>query len=252
MSYPSQPSYTPPYGQPPAPRQTNLWLVGGAIIAVLVVIMGVTLFIFQQNKTSDEGGGADPTTSEAEPTEEEPTEEEPTDEEPTAEEPTDDGGGGDTTAFSEDTCSTFDLSPFEEVIGGSIDPTQTSTSAFSSGATGSVTCRFYTAEFWHLKIYVDVTDDAEFNIGWVETEQVNQAELEGYEVTDYTELGDAGYMSNSEDTSYQLILIDVAVANIELETEVSIDPSRHDEEEAIAMLEDFLTEAYLKFAGYEQ
>ncbi|WP_211253058.1 hypothetical protein, partial [Glycomyces tenuis] len=202
----------------------------------------------QRSDDSTEGGSGGPSTS----AEESATEEEPTEEEPTEEEPTDDGGGGDATGFSEDICTTYDLSTFEEVLGDEIDPDQTYTSASSSGETGSVSCNFYTKDYWSLRLYVDVTDDPEFNIGWVEDEQVSQAEDGTYEVTDYTALGDTGYMAKSTDTSsYQTILINVAVANIELEAEASIDPAVHDADAAVAMLEDLLSELYVSFAGYE-
>ncbi|WP_026925060.1 hypothetical protein [Glycomyces arizonensis] len=247
MSYPSQPSYTPPYGQPQPPRQNNLWLIGVAVIVVLIIIMTVTLLIIQRSDDStDTGGGTDPTTSaEADPT----TEDEPTTEETTP----DDGGdtGGEFAGFTEETCSAYDLATFEDVMGEPVDPSQTYTSASSSGETGTVSCYFYTESYWTVSIYVDVTDDPEFNIGWVEDEQVTQTEDANLEVTDYTAIGDAGYMSISDDPSYQTILIDVAVSNIEISVDTTIDTAQQDTDAAVAMVEDLLNQSYTLFAEYE-
>ncbi|GAB3650352.1 hypothetical protein [Glycomyces tarimensis] len=249
MSYPSQPSYTPPYGQPQTPRQNNLWLVCGAIIAVLLVVLTVILFIVQRTAGDDTaaGSGGESTT----PTEEAATSEEG-DPEPTEEEATPDGGGtGEAAGFDEATCDAYDLTKFEEVIGASVDPDETYTSASSSGETGSVNCQFYTDDlFWHLTIDVNVGSDPDYNIEYIQDDIEYWSDSEGYEVEEY-DYGDAGYMYKYGDPTYQKLNINVAVSNIEIEVSTWIDNTTHDYDAAVEMLHASLEEAHGYFAEYE-
>lgn len=240
MSYPSQPQYTPPYGQPPQKQgNNNLWMIGGTVIAVLAILMTVILVLVQQGSDSDEAG--DPSQTEGT----DGSQSEGTEEETSAE--VEEASG-----FNDDVCQTYDMTSFEEVFGEAPDPNESYTSASSSGETGSLTCSFYTSDYDFASIYVDVTNDAEFNIGWVEDNKQSYSDDSDYEVTDYTELGDAGYMRVYASGSTETIAINVAVQNIEIEAEATIYLEDQDHDEAVAMVEDLLMQGYLKFAGYEQ
>ncbi|GAB3235064.1 hypothetical protein GCM10027447_32600 [Glycomyces halotolerans] len=240
MSYPSQPSYTPPYGQPQPqpPRQTSLWLIGGAVIAVLIVVMTVTLLIVQRTAGSTEaGGGTDPTTPEQEPSSE-AVETTPEDE-PTPEETGDDGG--DTTesaGFTEQTCGAFDLSGFEEVFGSAIDPDETSTSSSSSGDTGSLSCTFADDDYNTASIYVSSYGDADSTMEYLEDDREYWDNDEDYNVTDYTEFGDAGYHSVFGEDISQKREIHVVIGKLDIQVDTWIYVDDHDAAKADALLAD--------------
>jgi hypothetical protein len=249
MSYPSQPSFTPPYGQPPAPRQTNLWLVGTAIIVALIVIMTVTLLILQntQDESTEGGDGGDPTTAAEETTEEEPTEEEPTEEEPTEEEPT----GGEAAGFSEETCGAFDPSNFESLYGEALDPDETYSSASSSGDTGSLSCTFNSPDYDTVSIYVYAWNDADGALEWMEDDREYWGGESDYTVTDYTAVGDAGFhVVFGEGDDYQKRGIHIVAGALEIEVEAWIYESEHGTEEADEYLQTVAEEALAMFADY--
>ena len=243
MSYPSQPQYQYPYGQPPQKQGNNLWMIGGTVIAVLAVLMTVILVLVHQNANSNVAD--DPTEDIEEETTSEGEETTPAGEEETT------PAGEEVSGFTEAVCDTYDLTSFEELFGAGPDPDRTITSATSAGATGSVNCSFSTADYDSASIYVDVTSDAEYNIEWIEDEREIYADAD-YEITDYDELGDAGYMRVYSVGSVETIGIAVAIQNIEVEVDITIVLDKHGHDEGVAVAEDLLMQGYLKFAGYEQ
>ncbi|MCH7232355.1 hypothetical protein L0U85_16055 [Glycomyces sp. L485] len=252
MSYPSQPSYTPPYGQPQPPRNTNLWLVGSAIIAVLVVIMTVTLLIIQRTEGSaTAGGGEDPQTSsgnESTATEEETTEEETTEGDDVEESAGD--GGGEYAGLKEETCDAYDLSAFEEYFGASLDADDTYRSASTSGDSGSVYCSFYTDEYDSLTISVYVEDDAEWARDFFDSDKEYREEDSDYEVSDYSDLGDAGYVSVYVDDSYESHELRVISGKIDVKVSSAIYSDESDRGEMPPMLAAHAAQAFDLFAAY--
>lgn len=253
MSYPSQPSYTPPYGQPQPPnRSNNLWLGGAAIIVVLIIIMTVTLLIVQRSGDDSATSGDGGTTEEPPAT----TEEEPTDEGPTTEEttgPPDDGGddnGSEPAGFSEATCNAFDLSLFEELYDEDVDPDQTHTSASSSSNTGSLSCNFYTEDYDSSSVAVSAVGGAEYAVEWLEGDREFWDAEDGYEVTDFTAVGDDGFHTVYGGEGYQKRAITIIVGALHINVNTWIYPDEQDPDEADEYLQDLCEQAAAMFADY--
>ncbi|THV42096.1 hypothetical protein [Glycomyces buryatensis] len=249
MSYPpTQPSYPNPYGQqqpqPPQQQGNNLWLIGVTVIVVLAVIMAVVLLIVQRSNDSNQGGGGDPTTA-PESSAEETTEggDDPTD---GGDEPVTDGEA----TLAESDCELYDTSGFEELIGDEVDPDESSTSASTSGDTANISCSFYTSNYDTLRLYVDVTDDSDFNIGWVEDMQDSYAEDDTYTVEDYTTYGDTGYTHESTSYDYTTIGINLAISNIEVEATTMMEESEYDRDAAIAVLDGMIAQVETYYAAH--
>lgn len=255
MSYPSQPSYTPPYGQPQPPRQTNLWLVGGTLVLVVAIVLAVVLIIFQRANETTEGSGGDPdTTSEAAPT---------TDE---GEETTDDGDdtggsgdggdtGGDTggefAGFSESTCGAFDMAKYEELFSEAPDPSQSYTSASSSGNTGSLICSYYNSDYDSSTLSVMAWSDAAAAMDWWEGDKEFLEDDSGYVITDFTAVGDAGYHEVfGEGDTYQKRAVGIVVGAVQIDVEVWIYPQEHDTAAADEYLQSLAEQAATAFADY--
>lgn len=258
MSYPSQPSYTPPYGQPQPPRQTNLWLVGGTLVLVVAIVLAVVLIIFQRANESTEGSGGDPdTTSEAAPTDD-------------GDETTDDGDdggddtggsgdggdtGGDTggefAGFSESTCGAFDMGKYEELFSEAPDPSQSYTSASSSGNTGSMTCSYYNSDYDSSTLSVMAWSDAEAAMDWWEGDKEYLEADSGYVITDYPAVGDAGYHEVfGEGDIYQKRAVGIVVGAVQIDVEVWIYPDEHDADVADEYLQSLAEQAATMFADY--
>lgn len=253
MSYPSQPQFTPPYGQPPQ-RQggNNLWMIGGTVIAVLAVIMTVVLVLVQQNAGSQNqagGGGQTEDTQESEPTGEETGEQEPTEEEPTEEEPTSDDSGstGDPAGFDESTCDAFDLGPFEDLFGVPAEhPDDTDVTAEST----YLMCYYTSADYDSLKVSVTSYTDAD---SVMETHEYNREyweDHEDYEVTDYTEVGDAGFHSVFGSAGSQLRELEFVIGKLMFSIEIWIYTDKHDADLTDETLTDYAEQAEAFFTQY--
>lgn len=243
MSYPSQPSYTPPYGQPQPPnRSNNLWLGGTAIIIVLIVVMTVTLLILQRSNsgsTTGDGGTEEPAaTAESEPTAEDTTEP-PEDEDDDG----DDDGGTAPAGFTEDTCSAFDLALFEEIYGTRIKPSQTHASASSSGDTGTLNCNFYTADADTTTVSVSALNDADSAVEWLEGDKEFWGAEDGYEVTDFTDIGDDGYHVVFGEEGYQKRGLTVIAGALYVDVSIWIDLDEHDPSDADEYLQEVCEQA---------
>jgi len=252
MSYPSQPSYTPPYGQPQPPRQTNLWLVGGTIIVVVAIILTVTLVIFQRATGSDEGDGGDLSAGGDQSSESE--QEEPTADEPTEDEPTGGDDGGDTAGeyagFDESTCEAFDMTKFTELYEATPDPDETYTSASSSGDTGNLSCTFYSG-FDTSTVSVMAWSDASGAMGWWEDDKAFWEEEPDYELTELTDLGDAGYhLVFGEEGSYQKRSVSVVSGALEFEVDCWISSDQKDPALADEYLQDMGEQILTMFTEY--
>jgi hypothetical protein len=252
MSYPSQPSYTPPYGQPQPPRQTNLWLVGGTIIVVVAVILTVTLVIFQRAAGSDEEDGddliADDQSSQSDQVE--PTEDEPTEDPGGGDDPTEDIG--EPAGFAETTCGAFDMAKFTELYEVVPDPDETYTSASSSGDTGNLSCTFYSDDFDTSKISIMAWGDPSSAMDWWESDKEFWEDEPDYELTDFDDLGEAGYhLVFGEDGSYQKRSLNIVSGALEFEVDCWIASDRKDPALADEYLQDMAEQILTMFAEYE-
>ncbi len=252
VSYPSQPSYTPPYGQPQPPsRSGNLWLGGAAIIIVLIVIMTVTLLIIQRSSggsTTGDGGTEEPADTAESPAEDttSPTEDDDGDDDDEG----DDDGGPEQAGFYEDTCSDFDLSLLEELYDAQIDPGETHTSASSSGDTGTLICNFYTENFDSASVSVSAVGGADYAVDWLEGDREYWGAEDDYEITDFTEVGDDGYHTVFGDEGYQKRAVTVIAGALYVDTSLWIYPDEHDPSDADEYLRDVCEQALAMFADY--
>lgn len=246
MSYPSQPGYqTSPYGQPQSPQHNNLWMIGGAILVVLVIIMTVILLVVQQTAGKDSAdGGEDPTGGS---------------DESGGSDSGDDGGddGGDTSGggsieINAEACDAFDMTKFEETFGTFI-PEDTYVSASTSGGLASLSCSFYGPDVNSVSVYVTDYDDASYVLDSVESDADYYGTEQGYEISEYNEIGDAGSMYTLTDTDlgYKTINIHVAAGSLDLKVSTSLwDDGGIDEAAATETLEDFLKQSETLFADY--
>lgn len=249
MSYPSQPQFTPPYGQPPQRQANNLWLIGGSVIAVLAIIMAVTLMIVQQTADSDEAGGGGET--------EEPTEE-GTEEEPTGEETTeddsggDDSGGGEASGYDEATCDAYDLAPIEELFGEPADhPGGTTISSDSYGdGSGYLSCAYTTNDYDSLTVTANGYGSADSAMDTYEFDYDYWNDAEDYEVTDFDEIGDEGYHSVYGSSGSQLREIEFVVGKVLFSARVWIYTDEHDADKADEVLANFGQQAADLFADH--
>jgi hypothetical protein len=248
MTYPSQPGYpAPQYGQPKSPQQNNLWLIGGAILVVLVIIMTVILLVVQQTAGNDSSEGGDGGTSE---------------DAGGGDESGDDGGetgsdGGDTGGASvemnAEACDAFDMTKFEEVYGTFI-PEDTYRSASTSGGLSSLNCGFYNPDLASVNVYVTDYEDAEHVLSSVESDADYYNEEQGYELSEYTEIGDAGTMYTETDTSlgYKSINIHVALGSLDVKVySILWEDDGLDEAAVIETLEDFIRQCETLFVDYQ-
>jgi hypothetical protein len=248
MSYPSQPGYqTSPYGQPQPPQQqqNNLWMIGGAILVVLVIVMTVILLVVQQTAGDDSAdGGEDPTggTDSSEGTD-------------SGDDGGDDGGdtsGGGSIEINAEACDAFDMTKFEETYGTFI-PEDTYVSASNSGGLASLSCGFYGPDVNSVNVYVSDYEDASYVLDSVASDADYYSAEQGYEISEYNEIGDAGslYTLTDTDLGYKTINIHVALGSLDVKVYTSLwDDGGIDEAAAIETLEDFLRQSETLFADY--
>ncbi|MCC3765564.1 hypothetical protein K3N28_21110 [Glycomyces sp. TRM65418] len=246
MTYPSQPGYpTPHYGQPQPPRQNNLWLIGGAILVVLVVIMTVVLLVVQQTAGDDSAKGGDGSTTEGEPSGDASSDEETG------------GDGGDTEGgdvgpaeMTADACDAFDMSKFEEVF-GEFREDDTYRSASNSNGLSSLSCSFYDDDFMYVNVYVSDYEDASDVQSWVESDADYYTAEEGYEFSEYTEIGDAGSYWTKDESGYKTLTLHIALGSLEVKLYTSLyDEENVDEAAAVETLADFAKQCETLFADY--
>jgi hypothetical protein len=242
MTYPSQPGYPTPYGQPqpPGQRQNNLWLIGGAIVVILIIVMTVTLLLVQQNTGSDsaDGGGGDGETSG---------------------ETGGDDNGGDTeydelepSEFTSEGCNGIDTGTFEEVTGESVDPDSSSHSFSSYESYDSVSCSFYTStSYYSMYVYLYDYETAEEVVTYIEYDDDTYANDPDYEFAEYTEHGDVGTLySNISDPTYQTTYLHVALGSLETRISINYDESL-DPATVTPALEDVLLQVDAIFADVQ-
>lgn len=243
MSYPSQPGYqTSPYGQPQSPQQNNLWMIGGAILVVLIIVMTVILLVVQQTAGGDSAdGGEDPTGG--------------TDQSGGTDGGDGDGGdtsGGGSIEINAEACDAFDMTQFEATFGTFI-PEDTYRSASNSGGLSSLSCGFYGPDITSVNLYVTDYDDASYVLDSVESDIDYYGAEQGYEISEYNEIGDAGslYTLTDTDLGYKTINIHVALGSLDLKASTSLwDDGDIDEAAATETLEDFLRQSETLFADY--
>ena len=248
MSYPSQPGYpTSPYGQPQSPQQNNLWMIGGAIVVVLVIIMTVILLVVQQTAGDDAAGSDGSTTGEPDPSDDGGGD-------TTGSEGGDEGNdGGGATEMTAEACDLYDMSQFESAYGTYV-PEETYRSATTSNGLSSLNCTFYNPDATSVNVYVTDYEDAAYVKEWVESDVDYYTEADGYEFSEYTEMGDAGSMYSlaDADLGYKSIYIHVALGSLDVKVNTSLyDSESVDEAAAIATLEDFLAQSDGLFADYQ-
>jgi hypothetical protein len=241
MTYPSQPGYpTPQYGgpTPQPPQQNNLWLIGGAVVTVLVIIMTVILLVVQRTQSSDtnEGGGGDGSS-------------EGTDggndggNDGGQDNGGDDGGGSGTVELNSDACDAFDFSAFEDAY-GPVDPDQTTRSESSSNGLGTLTCSYYNAEITGVNLSISDYETVEDTVYWVESDADYYNSENGYEFSEYTELGDAGSFYTQASDGYKSLTLHVALGSLDVKVYTTLwDGEGVDEAAATAVLEDFVTQS---------
>ncbi|WP_157930560.1 hypothetical protein [Glycomyces xiaoerkulensis] len=230
-------------------------MVGGAVIVVLAIIMAVTLLIIQRTGGGGSDQAGDETTSEAEQTEEEePSAEEPSEEpepEPTEDEPTGEGGGNEEVGFNEQTCDQFDLSAFEEYFGSAHDAGQDYRYSSSSGDTGSLSCTYYTEEGYNeLDLEVTSYSDADYAMDWYEGDYEYWDDDDSYEVSDYEELGDAGFHVVYGSEGSQKRGVEFVVGVLIIKVDIWIYTEEHDADAADEVVYDYAEEVVDLFSGY--
>jgi hypothetical protein len=253
MTYPSQPGYpAPQYGQPKPPQQNNLWLIGGAILVVLVIIMTVILLVVQQTAGNDSAEGGDGGSSE-----DAGGDESNDGGGDTGSDGDDDGGndgggdGGTVTEITADSCDAFNMDKFEEVY-GAYDPDETTRTASTSGGLASLSCTFYNPDFTSVYLYITDHEDASDVVYWVESDADYYNEENGYEFSEYTEIGDAGTMYSSTSSGSKSTNIHVALGSLEVKVSTTLyDSEDVDEAAAIETLEDFLVQSDSIFADFQ-
>jgi hypothetical protein len=246
MTYPSQPGYqTSPYGQPQSPQQNNLWLIGGAILVVLIILMTVILLVVQQTAADDTTEGGDGGTTGAEPTAD-----------ATSETETDgdgdggDTGGGGTIEINADACDAYDMTQFEEAYGTFVKE-NVSRSSSTSGGLNSLNCTFPNGDATSVTVYVTDFEDASFVVEWVESDAEYYNEENGYELSEYTEIGNAGTMYTSTNSGSKSIYIHVAIGSLEVKAYTTLWEGESIEEgPAIETLEDIIRQSETLFADY--
>lgn len=247
MTYPSQPGYpTPQYGgQSPQPQQqNNLWLVGGAVLTVLIIIMTVILLVVQRTQNSDnsEGGGGTNTTGEG------------TDE--GGDDGGDDGGGDDggtdqqAVELTSEACDAFNFDAFEEAY-GPLDPDQTSRTESSSNGLGSLSCSFYNADITGVNLRLNDYETVEDVVGWVESDADYYNAENGYEFSEWTEVGDAGSFYTDASDGTKTLNLHVALGSLEVTVYTTLwEGEGIDEAAATAAMEDFVAQSAELFADY--
>ncbi|GAA2321024.1 hypothetical protein GCM10009853_094190 [Glycomyces scopariae] len=243
MTYPSQPGYPSPYGQPPpgGRQQNNLWLIGGSIVLVLVIVMTVILLVVQQTQSDDsaDGGGDNGGDSDT---------------------GGDDGGGdeggddhGDlgSVEINADACAAFDLSAFESNY-GSYSPDETSTSSSNSGGNPSVSCTFYNEDYTSVYLYVTDWDSASDVADYVGSDADYYNEENGYTYSEYTDYGDAGSMYTTDYGESTATTLHVALGSLDVTVSTTLyDNESITAESGLAVLEDFVKQADVLFADYK-
>ncbi|MEU5157474.1 hypothetical protein [Glycomyces sp. NPDC021274] len=243
MTYPSQPGYpTPQYGgQSPQPQQqNNLWLIGGAVLTVLIIIMTVILLVVQRTQSSgdNEGSGGNGTDSS-----------EGTD--GGGDDGGDDGGGdAAATELTSDACDAFDFTKFEETY-GPVDPDQSSRSESNYGGMPSVDCSFYNAEVTGVNLSITDYENASDVIDMVEYDAEYYTTESGYELVEYTEMGDAGSYYTMAGEGYKQLNLHIAFGSLDVSIYTSLWESENiDEAAAKATLEDIVAQCSELFADY--
>lgn len=241
MTYPSQPGYpTPQYGgqTPQQPQQNNLWLIGGAVLTVLIVIMTVILLVVQgtQNDSNSGDGGEDPTGGNE-----------------TGDDGGNDGGdnGGDdggsgTVELTSDACDAYNFGTFEDTY-GALDDTSRSESSYNGF--GSIDCSFYNSDSTGVTLYIsdyETAEDASYSIDSI-PDYYN--EDNGYELSEYTEMGDKGYLYKQESDGWTSIYLHVLFGSLDVRVNTTLwDTEDIDEAAATAALEDFASQSSEMFA----
>ncbi|MDA1362217.1 hypothetical protein O1R50_21505 [Glycomyces luteolus] len=250
MTYPSQPGYpTPQYGgQSPQPQQqNNLWLIGGAVLTVLIVIMTVILLVVQRTHNSDDaGGGGEPNTT-AEEGGDSTGDDGGSD---GGDDGGDDGGGSGAAELNSEACDAFDFGTFEEAY-GPLDPDQTSRTESSTNGLGSLSCSFYNEEVTGVNLRITDYETVEDVVYWVESDADYYNAENGYEFSEWTEMGDAGSFYTDSTDGTKTLNLHVALGSLEITVYTTLwEGEGIDEAAATAALEDFVAQSAELFVDY--
>lgn len=219
---------------PPAPRQDpntrlrppsrNLWLIGGATVASVAIVLTTILVIthLTAGGTDDVAGGGESGPGDAQ----------------SGDTSESGSGSGESAGFSEETCAAFDLTVFEETFGSAHDPAADYTAASSGEGYSSLSCEFATEDANEVSVYAFGWQDSEAPASALDVSREGFEDSPDFAVTDLVGFGDAGYRTVYESTYSVQVEYHFVRGALEVKASTSVPKEDLSAEDAAAILTD--------------